>query len=48
MAKTDRIDIRITPELKAQLQQLAESEGRSISNMIVRLITDALAEKNGK
>ena len=42
MAKTERIYLRITPELKARLQAAAEAEGRSISNYIERLITQAL------
>lgn len=36
--KTERIYIRITPDLKAQLQALAEADGRTISNYITRLI----------
>lgn len=48
MAKTDIIHIRITPELKAQLQALAESEGRTVSNMIERLIKEALSRQKTK
>ena len=44
--KTDRLQIRINPELKEQLQRLADSEGRTISNMIERLITEALKKQN--
>lgn len=42
MAKTERLYIRLTPELKARLQAAAEAEGRSISNFIEHLITQAL------
>lgn len=42
MAKTERLYIRLTPELKAKLQAAAEAEGRSISNFIEHLITQAL------
>ena len=42
MAKTERLYIRLTPELKARLQAAAEAEGRSISNYVERLITQAL------
>ena len=38
MPKTERIDIRITPELKQQLQKLAEAENRTVSNYIENLI----------
>ena len=34
--------IRLTPELKEQIQAAAEAEGRSVSNYIERLITQAL------
>ena len=45
MCKTERIYIRITPELKAQLQQLAEADGRTVSNYIEQLIKKALEAK---
>ena len=42
MAKTERRYIRLTPELKEKIQAAAEAEGRSISNYVERLITQAL------
>lgn len=42
MAKTERLYIRLTTELKEKIQAAAEAEGRSISNYIERLITQAL------
>lgn len=36
MVKTDRLVIRITPELKSQLQAIAEADGRSASNYLGR------------
>jgi uncharacterized protein (DUF1778 family) len=42
MAKTERIYLRLTPELKEKIQAAAEAEGRSISNFIEHLITQAL------
>lgn len=36
MSKTDCLVIRITPELKAQLQATAEADGRSASNYLER------------
>ena len=38
MAKTERLQIRISPELKQQLQRLAEAEGRTVSNYVEQLI----------
>ena len=38
MVKTDRLQIRISPELKQQLQRLAEAEGRTVSNYVEMLI----------
>lgn len=45
MAKTDRLVIRITPELKAQLQAAAEAENRTITNYIENLIKQALKKE---
>ena len=42
MTKTERLQIRISPELKAQLQQLAEADGRTVSNYIEQLIKAAV------
>ncbi len=44
MAKTERIQIRISPELKQQLQRLAEAENRTVSNYIENLIREKLAQ----
>ena len=43
--KTDRLQIRITPELKEQLQRLAEADGRTVSNYVEQLIKAALESK---
>ena len=45
MAKTERLQIRISPELKAQLQQLADADGRTVSNYIEQLIKAATEQK---
>lgn len=42
MNKTERLYIRLTPELKEQIRAAAEAEGRSVSNYIEYLITQAL------
>ena len=44
MVKTERLQIRITPELKEQLQQLADADGRTVSNYIEMLIKNAISE----
>ena len=48
MPKTERIDIRISPELKQQLQQAADAENRTVSNYIVNLIQKDIKERGGK
>jgi predicted transcriptional regulator len=45
MTKTDRIQIRISPELKSQLQKLADAENRTVSNYIENLIIRELNKK---
>lgn len=45
MVKTERLQIRITPELKEQLQQLADDDGRTVSNYIEMLIKNAILER---
>lgn len=45
MTKTDRLVIRITPELKARLQAAAEADGRSVSNYIETLIRAELKKR---
>ena len=48
MPKTERIDIRISPELKQQLQKAADAENRTVSNYIVNLIREDLTRKGEK
>ena len=45
MSKTDRLNIRISPELKEQLQALADAENRTLSNYIEQLIINAVNAK---
>jgi len=40
--KTERIYIRLTPELKEQLQAAATAENRTVTNYIENLIKQAL------
>lgn len=46
MNKSERIDIRITEELKEKLTEAAEKENRSISNFIINLIKRELENEN--
>ena len=45
--KTERIHIKIEPSIKAKAQELAEAEGRTLSNYIIQLLK-AEIEKNAK
>ena len=40
--KTERIYIRLTPELKGQLQKAAAEENRTVTNYIENLIKQAM------
>lgn len=43
MAKTERINLRLTPEIKERVQKAAEAENRTVTNYIECLIKQALA-----
>lgn len=45
MAKTERIYVRITSELKEQLQAAADAENRTITNYVENLIKQALKKQ---
>lgn len=47
MNKTERLQIRITPELKEKLQELADAENRTISNYIENLIKREMDKREG-
>lgn len=46
--KTMTIGVRMTPEIKEKLQKIADEEMRSISNLVLKIMTDYLKdyEKN--
>ena len=46
--KTERIYLRVTPELKAKLQDLADAENRTISNYIENLIKQEIEKKGAE
>lgn len=45
MAKTERLEIRLTSELKERLQAAAEAENRTITNYVENLIKLALEKE---
>ena len=47
MAKTEtQITIRVTSDMKAQLERQAEKERRSVANMVRKVMEDYLKEQN--
>lgn len=48
MAKTERLFLRITPELKARLQELADKENRNLSNYIETILIKEIENKEDK
>ena len=42
--KTERIQIRVTPEQKDQLRKLAEADNRTVSNYILAVINEKMTE----
>lgn len=47
MAKEKIINIRVEAELKKQAKKLAENDGRSLSNWILRLIKSEIEKSGG-
>lgn len=39
--RDENLHIRVEPEVKRMLQVVAKAEGRTMSDMVVRLITEA-------
>ena len=46
MAKTERLFIRVTADLKEQLQEMAKSENRNLSNFIENILLQKIKEKS--
>lgn len=44
--KTERLHLRISPELKEKLQAAAEAENRTVSNYVENLLKEAVKEKS--
>ena len=47
MAKTERLEIRLTPELKKKVQAAAEAENRTVSSYVETLIKREVTKKGG-
>ena len=45
MAKTERVNLRLTPEMKDKLQKAADAENRTLTNYIENIIIKALKEE---
>lgn len=46
MAKTERVNLRLTPEMKEKLQKAADAENRTLTNYIENIIIKALKEES--
>lgn len=44
--KTERLQIRLTTELKEQLKKLADADGRNVSNYVENLIRKEIENKS--
>jgi predicted HicB family RNase H-like nuclease len=44
--KTDRMEIRIPPELKKQAMDLAQSQDRSLSNVVIQALKAHISNAN--
>ena len=45
MAKTERVNLRLTPEMKDKLQKAADAENRTLMNYIENIIIKVLKEE---
>lgn len=45
MAKTERVNLRLTLEMKEKLQKAADAENRTLTNYIENIIIKALKEE---
>jgi len=48
MTKTERLFIRITPELKTKLQEQAEKEHRTLSNYVESILIKEIEKEKDK
>ena len=45
MAKTERVNLRLTPEMKDKLQKAADAENRTLTDYIENVIIKVLKEE---
>lgn len=45
MSKSERVNLRLTPEMKEKLQKAADAENRTLTNYIENIIIKALKEE---
>lgn len=45
MAKTERVNLRLTPDMKDKLQKAADAENRTLTNYIENIIIKVLKEE---
>lgn len=45
--KTEVVRLRVTPELKTKIRELADEENRTISNYLEMLIKNEIEKKGG-
>ena len=45
MAQTERVNLRLTPEMKDKLQKAADAENRTLTNYIENIIIKVLKEE---
>lgn len=48
MAKTERLQLRVSAEMKEQLEKMAAADGRSVTNYIEQLVRKAIEEHKSK
>ncbi len=46
--KTTILHMKINDTLKERLRQLAEQDGRTLSNLVQKVLSDYVAQKEGK
>lgn len=48
MAKTERLQLRVSAEMKERLERMAAADGRSVTNYIEQLIRREIERQEGK
>ncbi len=48
MAKTERLQLRVSAEMKEQLEKLAAADGRTVTNYIEQLVRREIEQHKGK